>query len=82
MTDDGTIEWKESDEEYTDFESDVLKLSDALYDFECKECGKRLTLQLDPDPDDLGYTTECAGCEIGYRLNVTHVQAIVYDNTL
>jgi transcription elongation factor Elf1 len=81
MTDE-QIDWEESDDEYTEFESDVRKLSDVLYEFSCKECGKRLTLRLTPDPDDLGYSTECEDCDLGYRINVTHVKAVAYDRSL
>lgn len=76
------IEWHESDRKYVEEESNVIKLLDLLYDAECKECGRRLTLVVQPDPDSLCYTAECDQCELHYRFDVTHVRGTVSDANL
>lgn len=82
MTDETTFEWQESDEQYTEFESDVHKLSDVLGTFHCKDCGDRLYLTIEPDPDNPSYRATCEDCELSYRIKFTHVKAFAFDSNV
>jgi len=68
MTDDTDteIELHDSDNSYTDAESDDVPLSTALREFECSECGRSPMWVLEPDPDSVRYYSDHP-CDCGYK---------------
>lgn len=69
MTDDDMHhpEWTETDDRWSDAESNELPMTAVLYDgFECPDCGEAVHLrEFDPDPDGPSWHGECCGNTYG-----------------
>lgn len=57
------IDWSETDDKWTEGESEDEPLSTVLYDgIECADCGEKVTLyDFDPDADGPSWHGECCG---------------------
>lgn len=75
-----SIVWNESDDEYTEQESETVSLSTGLYSTTCTECGDGLGWRLDPDPDSPGWSAEC--CGYWYGMSVESVSIVQSDASL
>lgn len=68
------MEWSESDETYTEIESEPVPFSDTLYGFDCPECGEKVyNTSFDPDADGPSWLYECGNCSMMYRMYVERV---------
>lgn len=86
MTDDELHDpdWTESDDRWTDAESEPVSISAVLYDgFRCPECGERVTLyEFDPDPDGPSWHGTCDapdGCGARYSASPSQVTLTKYE---
>lgn len=82
MTDDvHDPDWSETDDKWSDAESEPVSISAVLYDgFECPDCGRGVQLyEFDGDPDSPRWHDTCGGCGARYTARPSQVQLTKID---
>lgn len=74
INEDERFEWTESDSKWSVYETTNERDFDAIYGFDCPDCGEQVWSDgCDMDPDGPTWYFECSDCELRFSMYVSSV---------